>query len=94
LLFLAAASLAIFHSGALPRWLGLAAAAAAGLQAVSWVSFFAPPGGLATGAYPDIVAFAAMLGWVVACSVSMVVLVPHVRTPAALDFPGKRGGVL
>jgi hypothetical protein len=94
LLFLAAASLAIFRSGVLPRWLGLAAAAAAGLQAVSWVSFFAPPGGLATGAYPDIVAFAAMLGWVAACSVTMVVAVPHIPTPAAPDFPGKRGGVL
>jgi hypothetical protein len=72
LLFLGAASVAILGSGALPRWLGLAAAAAAGLQAVSWVSFFAAPGVLAAGAYPDIVAFAGLLGWVVACSVVML----------------------
>ncbi len=94
LLFLAAACLAILRSGVMPRWLGLAAAAAAGLQAVSWVSFFAAPGGLAAGAYPDIVAFAAMLGWIVACSISMVAAVPHLPTTPAPDLPGKRGGVL
>ena len=72
LLFLGAAAVAILGSGTLPRWLGLAAAVGAGLQAVSWVSFFAPPGVLAAGAYPDIVAFAALLGWLVACSVVML----------------------
>jgi hypothetical protein len=72
LLFLGAASVAILGSGSLPRWLGLAGAAAASLQAVSWVSFFAPPGVLAAGAYPDIVAFAALLGWLVVASVLML----------------------
>jgi hypothetical protein len=43
-LFLGAAGAAILGSGALPRWLGLTAAAAAGLQAVAWISFFAPAG--------------------------------------------------
>ena len=72
LLFLGAAAVAILGSGTLPRWLGLAAAVGAGLQAVSWVSFFAAPGVLAAGSYPDIVAFAALLGWLVACSVVML----------------------
>lgn len=73
LLFLAAAGAAILTSGALPRWLGPAAAVAAGLQAVAWISFFAPSGILAAGALPDIVAFAALLAWLVICSVVMLV---------------------
>ena len=45
---------------------------AAGLQAVSWVSFFAPSGILAAGAAPDIISFGAMLAWLTACSVVML----------------------
>jgi hypothetical protein len=74
LLFLGAAAVAILRSAAVPNWLGWAAAGAAVLQAVSWISFFAPPGPLAAGAYPDIAAFAALLGWLVACSLAMVSL--------------------
>jgi hypothetical protein len=72
ILFLGAAAAAILASGALPRWLGLAAAAAAGLHAIAWISFFAASGILAAGALPDIVAFAALLAWLAACSVTMV----------------------
>ena len=74
LLFLGAAAVAILGSSTLPNWLGLAAAIGAVLQAASWVSFFALPGPLAAGAYPDIVAFGALLGWLVACSLAMVSL--------------------
>lgn len=74
LLFLGAAAVAILGSAALPNWLGWAASAAAVLQATSWVSFFAPSGPLAAGAYPDIAAFSALLGWLVACSLAMVSL--------------------
>ncbi|HEV2028338.1 MAG TPA: hypothetical protein VGS16_07370 [Candidatus Dormibacteraeota bacterium] len=73
ILFLGAACTAILASGALPRWIGLAAAAAAGLQAIAWISFFAPPGILAAGALPDIVAFGGLLAWLVACSLAMLV---------------------
>jgi hypothetical protein len=72
LLFLGAAGVAIWASSALPRWLGLAAAVAAGLQIVGWISFFAPPGILAAGALPDIVSFAALLAWLITCSVVML----------------------
>ncbi|HEX7264471.1 MAG TPA: hypothetical protein VF383_09885 [Candidatus Dormibacteraeota bacterium] len=72
LLFLGAASAAILGSAALPRWLGFAAAAGAALQPVAWISFFAPSGLLAAGALPDIVAFAALLAWLTAASVTMV----------------------
>jgi hypothetical protein len=72
LLFLGASGTAIFVSGLLPRWLGVAAAVAAGLQVMSWISFFAPRGILAAGAIPDIVAFAALLGWLVLCSLAML----------------------
>ena len=71
LLFLGAAAAAIFTSSSLPRWVGLAAAVATALQAVAWISFFAPSGILAAGAYPDILAFAALLGWLVASSIAM-----------------------
>ena len=72
LLFLGAAAVAVLGSAALPNWLGWAGAAAAVLQATSWISFFAPSGPLAAGAYPDIAAFSALLGWLVACSLAMV----------------------
>ena len=71
LLFLGAAGAAILASGDLSRWLGIAALIAALLQAVSWVSFFAPPGNLAAGALPDIAAFGSMLAWLVACSLKL-----------------------
>lgn len=73
LLFLGSAAASILAGNVLPRWLGLAAAVAGGLQAVSWVSFFAPPGILAAGALPDIVSFATFLGWLVICSIVMLV---------------------
>lgn len=73
ILFLGAACAAILASGALPRWLGLAAAAAAALHAIAWISFFATSGNLAAGALPDIVSFAALLAWLVACSVVMLI---------------------
>jgi hypothetical protein len=74
LLFLGAAAVAILGSATLPHWLGWTAAGAAVLQTVSWVAFFAPSGPLAAGAYPDIAAFAALLGWLAACSLAMVSL--------------------
>jgi hypothetical protein len=46
---------------------------AAGLQVVAWISFFAPSGILAAGALPDIVSFAALLAWLVTCSLVMLV---------------------
>ena len=73
LLVLGAAGVAILASNELPRWLGMAAIGAAALQAVSWISFFAPPGVLAAGALPDIVAFGSLLAWLVACSITMLV---------------------
>jgi len=72
LLFLAASSSAILSSRSLPRLLGWAAALAAALQVVAWVSFFAPTGPLAAGGIPSIIAFAALLTWTVACSITMV----------------------
>lgn len=72
LLFLGSAGAAILGSGALPRWLGLAAVVAACLQVVAWISFFAPPGILAAGGIPDVVAFAALLAWLIAGSLTMV----------------------
>jgi hypothetical protein len=73
LLFLGAAAAAILGSSFLPRWVGLAAAGAACLQALAWVSFFAPSGLLAAGGLPDVVSFAGLLAWLVACSVLMLV---------------------
>ena len=72
LLFLAASSYAIVTSRALPRILGQAAAIAAALQVVAWVSFFAPSGPLAAGGIPSIIAFAALTVWIAACSVTMI----------------------
>ena len=73
LVFLAASSVGILATRSLPRWLGLAGAAAAALQAVSWISFFATTGSLAAGGIPDIMSFVALLAWVAACSVAMLV---------------------
>jgi hypothetical protein len=75
LLFLASSSYAILATSALPRLLGQAAAVAAGLQTVAWVSFFAPTGPFAAGGIPSIIAFAALLGWTAACSVTMTLRV-------------------
>jgi hypothetical protein len=72
LLFLGSAGVAILESGALPRWLGLAALTGACLQVVAWISFFAPPGILAAGAIPDVLAFAALLAWLIAGSLTML----------------------
>jgi hypothetical protein len=82
LLFLGAAAAAMLSSRGLPSWLGVAAAAAAALQAVSWISFFAPSGILAAGGLPDIVSFAALLVWLAACSLVMLRSGP-VESPAA-----------
>jgi hypothetical protein len=79
LLFLAASAYAILTTGVLPRILGQAAAVAAVLQAVAWVSFFAPTGPLAAGGIPSIIAFASLLGWTAACSLTM--LARGVRSP-------------
>jgi hypothetical protein len=73
LLFLSSVAAAILTSRALPRWLGLAALAAALLQVAAWISFFAPPGILAAGALPDILAFAGLLAWLVLCSSLMLI---------------------
>lgn len=77
LLFLGAAGAAILSSHILPRWLGLAAAAAATLQAVSWISFFAPDGTLAAGGLPDIVSFVALLLWTFSCSIALLAQPPN-----------------
>ena len=77
LLFLTASSYAILTTSSLPRLLGLAAAVAAALQVVAWISFFAPSGQLAAGGIPSIVAFGALLGWIAACSVTMVIRPRH-----------------
>ena len=73
LLFLAATSYAIKTTRSLPRFLGVAAAVAAALQVVAWISFFAPSGPLAAGGIPSIVAFGALLAWTAACSLTMVI---------------------
>ena len=82
LLFLGAAAVAIVTSRSLPRWLGLAAVAAAILQAVSWISFFATSGMLAAGGLPDVVSFAALLAWLVSCSLVMLARSPPVESSA------------
>jgi len=81
LLFLGAAAAAIFSTKTLPSWLGLVAASAAALQVVAWISFFAPSGILAAGGLPDIVSFAALLLWLVACSVVMLVRSGSMESP-------------
>jgi hypothetical protein len=72
LLFLAASSYAILATNKLPRLVGQAAAVAAALQVVAWVAFFTPTGSLAAGGIPSIVAFAALVLWIFACSVTML----------------------
>jgi hypothetical protein len=82
LMFLGAAAAAILTSRSLPRWLGLAAVAAAALQAASWISFFATSGMLAAGGLPDVVSFAALLAWLVSCSLVMVARSARVESPS------------
>ena len=82
LLFLGASAAAILSSRSFPPWLGLAAVAAAVLQAVSWISFFAPSGNLAAGGLPDVVSFAALLAWLVACSLLMLARHVALESPA------------
>jgi hypothetical protein len=72
MLFLGSAGTAILESKALPHWVGLAAVIAGCLQAVAWISFFAPPGILAAGGIPDVVAFTALLAWLLGCSLAML----------------------
>ena len=72
LLFLAGSSYAILSSLSLPRVLGWAAALAATVQVITWVSFFAPTGPLAAGGMLSVIAFAALLAWTLACSITMV----------------------
>ena len=72
LLFLAASAYAIHSSRSLPRLLGWAAALAAAVQVITWMSFFAPTGPLAAGGMPNVIAFAALLAWTLACSITMV----------------------
>jgi hypothetical protein len=84
LLFLCAAAAAIFSTKTLPSWLGLVAASAAALQVMAWMSFFAPSGILAAGGLPDIVSFAALLLWLVACSVVMLARSDPVESPHVL----------
>ena len=83
ILFLSAAATAILGSASLPRWIGLAAGGAASLHAIAWISFFASAGILAAGALPDIVSFASLLAWLVACSLAMLVRpAPYIETRA------------
>jgi hypothetical protein len=79
-LFLGANYYAILSTRVLPRWLGQAAAVAAGLQVVAWGSFFVTTGRLAAGGIPSIVSFVALLGWIVACSLTMLVRGERDRT--------------
>ena len=81
LLFLSAAAAAVLSSSLLPRWVGLAGVGAAALQAVAWVSFFVPTGILAAGGLPDVVSFAALLAWLVACSLVMLVRSVPMESP-------------
>ena len=81
LLFLGSAGVAILGSSALPRWVGLAAAVAACVQVVAWISFYAPAGILAAGGLPDIVAFTALLTWVVVSSLVMLLRPPNSERP-------------
>jgi hypothetical protein len=75
LLFLASSSYAILTTRKLPRIVGQAAAISAAVQVVAWVSFFAPSGPLAAGGIPSVAAFAALVSWILGCSVIMLVRV-------------------
>jgi hypothetical protein len=83
LLFLGAAAAAFFGTRRLPNWVGFLAALAAALQVVAWISFFAPSGILAAGGLLDIASFAALLAWLVVCSIVMLVQARTVESPAA-----------
>jgi hypothetical protein len=74
LLFLASSSYAILTTRVLPRTAGHAAAVAAALQVVAWVAFFTPSGRFAAGGIPSEIAFAALVAWVLGCSLTMFVL--------------------
>jgi hypothetical protein len=79
LLFLGSAGAAILASSALPRWVGLGAAVAACVQVVAWISFYAPPGLFAAGGIPDVIAFTALLVWLVASSLTMLLRPPTIE---------------
>ena len=74
LLFLASSSYAILTTRVLPRTAGHAAAVAAALQVVAWVAFFTPSGRFAAGGIPSEISFAALVAWVLGCSLTMFVL--------------------
>jgi hypothetical protein len=82
LLFLGAAAAAFFGTRRLPNWVGFLAVLAAALQVVAWISFFVPSGILAAGGLLDIVSFAALLAWLVVCSIVMLVQARTVESPA------------
>jgi hypothetical protein len=82
ILFLGAAAAAFFGTRRLPNWVGFLAALAAALQVVAWISFFAPAGILAAGGLLDIVSFAALLAWLVVCSIVMLLQARTVESPA------------
>jgi hypothetical protein len=72
LLFLASSAYAILTTRLLPPSAGQAAAVAAALQIVAWVAFFTPSGRFAAGGIPSEIAFAALVAWVLGCSLTMV----------------------
>jgi hypothetical protein len=74
LLFLASSAYAILTTRVLPRIAGQAAAVAAALQVVAWVAFFTPSGRFAAGGVPSEIAFAALVAWVLGCSLMMFVI--------------------
>jgi hypothetical protein len=74
LLFLASSAYAILTTRVLPRIAGQAAAVAAALQVVAWVAFFTPSGRFAAGGVPSEIAFAALVAWVLGCSLMMLVI--------------------
>ena len=80
LLFLASSAYAILTTRLLPRRAGQAAAVAAALQIVAWVAFFTPSGRFAAGGIPSEIAFAALVAWVLGCSVTMLVRAQRVTT--------------
>jgi hypothetical protein len=80
LLFLASSSYAILTTRVLPRTAGQAGAVAAALQLVAWVAFFTPSGRFAAGGIPSELAFAALVAWVLGCSVTMFVRAQRATT--------------
>jgi hypothetical protein len=71
LLFLASSAYGILTTRVLPRAAGQAAVVAAALQVVAWVAFFTPTGRFAAGGIPSEIAFAALVAWVLGCSLTM-----------------------